>query len=188
MIEEYSDNLHPYHRLETSRYLLWENMRFLLIQIFIACLQLLNRSQITFILLANSVFFAYSLLKIFKKHNVVQKIVEKKSEKFDGKIFYIKKKVPLFKSKVFLIKVLTQEICIQFVLVVLFTFAYFKSPSFQHGNFYNWLEKIFIIAILLTVLTELLWLLYQIMSSITDGVNKLRNRSANKVGGSEKVL
>jgi hypothetical protein len=123
---------------------------------------------------------------VFSKTVVVLKVSHSKSADE-----YIFTRIPLFKSTIYAIKVVTQEVCIEFVLLVIFIFSYFRSKEFRNGNVYRWLEVIFVVAILLTALAELLWLIYQIVQAVKGFLSKnakSRKRVKNGALKSENMV
>lgn len=141
VIKTYIDELceEAVNRGET--YLIFDTARFLMIQVFIATLQLLNRVQAGLILVFNSAYFCFVIWKLAKKK--------------------------IFSSKFTTIRHITSEICILIVLINIFVFSLTEKNNFEETNLHNSLEILSIICICLSVLSELVHTIESAVKMIT---------------------
>lgn len=130
-------------------YLVIDNARFLIIQIFVATFQLLNRFQATLIVIFNLIYFI----------QVVKKLASKK----------------IFGSKFTTVKFITSEISIMIVLINIFVFSLTENSDFHKSDFYNLLEIISIICILIAVVFELIHVIKSSVSMIMNICRKKKN-------------
>ena len=137
-----------------------ENIRFFIIQIVIASLQLLNRVQSLIILLINLVFFLY-FFKIICKHKV-------------------------FKSKLLLVKTVVQECCVMIAIVMINLFSLTASIEKAPGSVLGVVEILAIISIIGAAGAELFLLVYTIGQQIVKGCRKVRVQRVQQKEKSKK--
>ena len=93
---------------------LLENLRFFIIQVIVASMQLLNRTQALLVLIINLSYFIFFLKLIFT--------------------------VDLFSSKLLMFKACVQECCIMVAIITISMFSFTESTSFSESTAYKGVE------------------------------------------------
>jgi hypothetical protein len=152
ILDVYNEGMSEEAKTKFPYLVIFEKIRFLLLQFIIAGLQLLNRSQATILLVVNFSYFGYFLYKNFK--------------------------VKLFENQIVKGKVVIQEISIMFVLFVIWVFSMSEKSDFSTSKLYSLMETIFIVCIFLAAFSELFMVISEGVRAL---INKCKNGKENQV-------
>lgn len=157
ILEYYTSGLCKEAIIRGEKYLIFEYVRFFIIQVLITTLQLYKTGQAFLIVVANLIFFIYFMKKVRK-----------------GK---------LFESKIFTIKYLTSEICILVVLINIFIASLFEDKV-KESTMFTALEILSIICIIVASLFEFV---EAVRMSIIMVVKLVKKYKKSKVKQKNKV-
>jgi hypothetical protein len=158
MVAVYNEGMSEEAKSNYPYFLIMERVRFLLLQLVIAGLQLLNRTQATILMLLNLVYFGIFVYKNFK--------------------------IEIFNCTIVKVKMIIQEISIMLALFVIWIFSMSEKSQFSTSNAYSQLEIVLIISIILAATSELFLVIYQGIKSL---ITKFRNRKIKgKLSKSQK--
>jgi len=149
-LELYNEGMSTTAKEKMPYWILIEKIRFLSLQIVIAGLQMLNRFQATIIFAINLVYFTF-FLKSLKKHK-------------------------LYSLRIVKYKMIVQEVCIMFVLLVIWIFSFTYDKGFSDSYVYKALEIFIILCMFLAAITEFLNLMSSIISDIFLGNKKKQQK------------
>ena len=121
ILEKYQEDLNENLERPYCYFTLIDSLRFCFIQVIIACLQLLNRTQALLILIINLCFFVY-FMKLIRK-------------------------ISLFESKFSTIKTIIQECCIMMALSTITLFSFTEKSDFASSTLYKLIEIITVLSI-----------------------------------------
>lgn len=155
LVDHYSDDLSLKAQEKMETFAIFGYLRFLLIDILIASMQMLNRTQITLIVFLDIIFFWYFLRKVCKKKNI-------------------------FNSRFTLIKHLTFEISILIVLVNISVFSYTEKTGFRNTFFSSFLEILTMLCIAVAILGEVLAIVMGIVRVSREACKKWRQKQNTK--------
>ena len=126
---------------------LMDSLRFSVIQLVIASLQLLNRTQALIVLVIDLVFFHYFVM-LACKHDI-------------------------FRSNYLMDKTIIQECCILMFLITITLFSFTEDSDFSSSLTYKVIEVVAIIGIVGTIVAELIILIVEIYLKFSESCRKL---------------
>ena len=130
--------------------MLIDNVRFFVIQLIIASLQLLNRTQALVVFLLNLVYFIYFMVLVIKK--------------------------PIFSSKLIKIKMVVLECCVMVLILTITVFSFAESPDFSSSDLYKGIELLSILSILGAIGSEFMVMATNIASDIKNWCSKKKDK------------
>ena len=126
--------------IRKSNFLVWEAARFMLLQVLIATLQLLSRTQSILILIANLVYFLKFIFDIWTRN--------------------------VFCSKWVLAKYITQEICILVTVFSLTLFSLTEGKILEDSFVYKLVDGLTALSVLIAALSEIGALAYILIAPL----------------------
>ena len=154
ILEKYTEGINMNYTGVHNYLSLISNLRFFLIQIVIASLQLLNRTQALLVMVVNLVFFIFFMKVICSK--------------------------VAFSSKLMLVKECVQECCIMVALMTITLFSFTEKTSFSTSIFYQIIELLAVGSMIGAAGSEVFILLYSILDSLKSFCSKKKTRSSVK--------
>lgn len=149
--------------IEPINLLVFESVRFIILQVVITSLQLQNRAQAVIVWLANLAYIIYFAGNSCRS----RKIRIQKNDKI------VETNVKFLSLLFFRLKLYSQEVCIGIILSIILLISFTKNTGFETSRAQAILEDAIIGLILLAILTEFLW----VITSIVLQLLSLRQKS-----------
>ena len=139
-----------------------ESLRFFVIQILIATLQLLDRTESLVVFLANLVYFIY--------------------------FFYTILSAKVYNSRMTAFKAVVQELSLMVFITTIVVFSFSEGKSFQSSTVYRILETVAVIAIIGACGAEFLLLVTEVFSGLSQKICRKNLKKKSKLLRGKEVV
>ena len=151
ILEKYTEMINLEFYGEHSYLMIIDNLRFFVIQIIVASLQVINRTQALLVFLVDLVYFIYFMrLVLFRD---------------------------VFKNSILMIKMIVQECCILVLIFTITLFRFTERTSFSSSRTYEVIEVVTMVCLVGATGTEFLVMATNMYLELTSCCGRRKNRN-----------